>query len=891
MSHLFSRLGLAALAAGLALCAQAAAAAAAAAPASAAPAIGRPYSFDTAGGRLPKNVLPLRYSVAIVPDSAALTTSGDETVVLKFRSATNTIQFNSLHQVLSGVTLDGKPVATVASDDEAQLTTVTLAAPAAAGEHTLRFHFTGRIGEQPTGLFRQGYVTPAGQPGTMLTTQMESIYARQMFPCWDEPAFRARFELSVTAPASLVAVSNMPVVERKLAGELATTRFAATPAMPSYLIELTVGDIAAVTARSGGTDFGVWAVRGQESGGQYALANAQQILADYNDYFGVRYPLPKLDSIAIPGGFGGAMENWGAITYNEQVLLLTPASTMGQRQDVYSVQAHEMAHQWFGDLVTMGWWDEIWLNESFASWMAAKQTDRRNPDWHWWLGQDDSKEDAMSADAIASVHPILQHVTDENLIDNTFDPQITYSKGQAILRMLEAWLGPDTFRDGVRRYMKQRAYSNATSADLWQSLAAASHRDVAGMAASWTQVAGYPVVSVAAHCDAAGARTLDLAQERFLSDGSPGGASAWNIPLQLRSGVAGTAQAVVMGRTAQGLPAGRCGEALSLNAGAIGYFRVNYDAATLAANTREFGRLPAADRVVLLDDQWALASAGLAPLASYLALAGAQGEELTPRAWEQVAGALESIEIAERGTPGHDAFMAYARSVLQPVFARLGWLPREGETPDLRRLRRIAFRDLGHWGDPAVVAEARKRFAAFLADHKAVAPDDQAVMLSVVARHADAATFEQLYGLAKGTRDAAELRRFYSVLTDVADPALAQRVIDIALGDALPPQLNSMPMQLVFGLAQQHQALSWQAFTTHSDKLLAPMPMSASMIIAQYSPQIWWSGVPLSDIETFARAHVPANTGELVDRGLLTARGQLKRKATLVSGADAYLAK
>jgi aminopeptidase N len=890
MRHLYPRLCLPALAACLALPAQAASAAAAPAAASA-PVVGQPYSFDTAGGRLPKDVLPLHYTVAIIPDAAALTTSGDEAIVLKFRGATNTIRFNSLHQVLGGVTLDGRPVATVVSDDEAQLTTVTLAAPAAAGEHTLRFHFTGRIEEQPHGLFLQRYVTPAGQAGQMLTTQMESIDARRMFPCWDEPAFRATFAFSVTAPATLTAVSNMPVLERKVAGDLATTRFAATPSMPSYLVELTVGDIAALTARSGGTDFGVWAVRGQESGGQYALANAQQILADYNDYFGVRYPLPKLDSIAIPGGFGGAMENWGAITYNESVLLLTPASTMGQRQEVYSIQAHEMAHQWFGDLVTMGWWDEIWLNESFASWMAARQTDRRNPDWHWWLGQDGDKEYAMSADAIASVHPILQHVTDENLIDNTFDPQITYSKGQAILRMLEAWLGPDTFRKGVQAYMKQRAYSNAASADLWQALGAASRRDVAGMAASWTRVAGFPVVSVAAHCDAAGARTLDLAQQRFLSDGSEGAASAWNIPLQLRSGAGGQAQPLLMGRTALGVPAGRCGEPLSVNANAIGYFRVDYDAATLAANTREFARLPAADRIVLLDDQWALASAGRAPLASYLALAGAQGEQLTPRAWEQVAGALEAIEIAERGTPGHDAFTAYARSVLQPVLARLGWLPREGEAPDLRRLRRVAFRDLGHWGDPAVLAEARKRFGAFLADHKAVAPDDQAVMLSVVARHADAATFEQLLGLAKGTRDAAELPRFYGVLTDVADPALAQRVIDIALGDSLPPQLNYVPMDLVFGLAQLHPALSWQAFTAHSDKLLAANPTFAPMIIAQYSPQIWWSGVPLADVEAFARAHVPANVGELVDRGLLTARGQLKRKQTLVRGADDFLAK
>jgi aminopeptidase N len=851
----------------------------------------QPFSFDQAFGRLPKNVVPLDYTVEITPDTGKLTIAGKESVQLEFRSATATIQFNSANQALSDVTLDGKPVKSVASDNEAQLTTVTLAAPAKVGRHVLAFSYVGKIEEQPHGLFLQHYVDPKGAKGMMLSTQMESIDARRMFPCWDEPAFRATFQLQATVAAEWTAVGNMPVVTRTVNGKLATVRFARTPKMPSYLIEFTAGDLAHINAKSGGTDFAVWAVRGQEQNGQYALNNAQQILADYNDYFGVRYPLPKLDSIAIPGGFSGAMENWGAITYNERTLLVTPSSTVGDRQQVYSIQAHEMAHQWFGDLVTMGWWDNIWLNESFASWMAAKQTDLRNPDWHWWLGQDGDKEGAMAADSGVSSHAIQVHITDEQLVDNAFDPQITYSKGQAILRMLEAWLGPDTFREGVRAYMKARAYSNATGADLWNALAVAGKRDVGAIAAGWTEQPGFPLVSVSAHCDASGARTLTLAQRRFLQDGADTGPSSWNVPLQLRFGAQGKPQALLLGKAAEGVAAGRCDQPLSVNADAIGYFRASYDAATLANNTRAFGTLPAGDQVAMLDDQWALVAAGASPLPTYLALANAPGSELIPRAWEQIAGALETIEFAERATPGHDAFTAYARSLLAPAYARLGKNPKPGETPDLRRLRRMLFGDLGLWGDPAVLAEARLRFAAFEEDHKSIAPDDQGVMLAIVAHYADAATFERLHALAKGAHDAAELRRYYSALTQVADPALAERAAAIAISGELPPQAGTLSLGMVAELAREHQQLAWKTFTTNVDKLLAPMPSMAPLMIAQYAPQIFWQGVPLADIEAFARAHVPAQMSPVVERGLESARFELNRKERLVREADAFLKK
>jgi len=404
-------------------------------------------------------------------------------------------------------------------------------------------------------------------------------------------------------------ISNMPVARRVVHAKTATTTFRRTPKMPTYLVEFTGGDMARITARSDGIELGVWAVRGQEQDGRVALANAQQILADYNDYFGFRYPLPKLDSIAVPGGFSGAMENWGAITYNDQLLLLTASSTIRNRQAVFSVQAHEMAHQWNGDLVTMGWWDDIWLNESFASWRAAKETDLRNPAWNWWEGEDEAKENAMSADARVTSHAIQQHVTDELQVTNAFDPSITYNKGQAVLRMLEAYLGPDVFRDGIRVFMRTHAYSNATSTDLWNALGKVSARDVGAIAAGWIEQPGFPLVSVTARCDAAGQRSITLAQQRFLLQGSDPAPSHWSVPLQIRSGAAGTPQALLLTAASQDAPAGRCGEPLSVNAGAIGYYRATYDPETLRQDAAAFGTLPHADRIALLDDEWALVQA------------------------------------------------------------------------------------------------------------------------------------------------------------------------------------------------------------------------------------------------------------------------------------------
>jgi aminopeptidase N len=848
-----------------------------------------PFSLDATPGRLPKSVVPLDYTIAVVPDIEARTLSGTETVTLRVAAPADTVVFNSLNQKLTDVRLDGQPASRVVSDDTQQLTTVTLSQAAAPGLHTLTFAYTGRIETQPHGLFVQPFVRTDGTHDLLLSTKMESTDARRMFPCWDEPAFRATFELTMTVPATWATVGNMPVAKRVVHGALATVTFARSPQMPSYLIEFTGGNLGTLSAQVGATGVGIWAARGRESDGSVALANARQILADYNDYFGLAYPLPKLDSLAVPGGFQGAMENWGAITYNDQLLLLGPASTLADRQVAFAVEAHEIAHQWFGDLVTMAWWDELWLNESFASWRGTEETDRRNPTWKWWERQDANKERAMRNDARASSHPVHQQVANELQAANAFDA-ITYEKGQAVLRMLEAYIGPEVFRDGIRRYIRARAYSNATAADLWNALSAASGGDIGELARDWTEQPGYPLVSVTARCNAGGERTVVLSQARFLLQGKDSGAAHWRVPLRIRAGITTAPQALLLTQDGQTSPAGRCDEPLSVNADAVGFYRAAYDAATLETNTRAFARLPGGDKIALLDDGWALVLAARESLNAYLALATSMGVDTDTRAWEQIAGALGTIEHSERGAAGHNAFASRARAILEPVAARLGWDSQPREPADLQELRRTLLADLGVLGDPQVLAEARRRFAAFVADRHAIKPGDQSFILGIVMQYADAPTFERLHGIARAEKDERAQRRYYRALMRVRDAALAQRAAQLALSDEIPPQAASTRLGLVFALAEEHPALSWSTFSANADMLLASNPKYAPLITAESVPAVFWEITPLEKVDTWVRARLPAEMSVNVDRGVESARVRQAEKALLVSAADAYVA-
>ena len=799
----------------------------------------KPFSFKDTPGKLPKEVVPTDYSIRIVPniDKSAsrtdssrgeLTFTGTETVKLNVRSPVHQLVLNALELEITEASLDGKalPKSAIKTDREKELLTLALPSELARGDHTLALSFSGKINQQGQGLFYMHYHEQgSGTKKIMLGTQFEATDARRFFPCWDEPVFRARFQLTAVVPENWLAVSNMPVEsEKKIAGGK-EVRFAPTPPMSSYLNVFAAGDLDLIESRSGPTQIRVIATKGKAKLGRYALEATAQILQYYNDYFGVAYPLPKLDQIALPGGFGGAMENWGGITYYESTLLFDPKnSSADTKQNIYEVLAHEMAHQWFGDLVTMAWWDNLWLNEGFASWMGTKCTAHFNPQWEVWLRRNlprdptrrvgIAKEQAMESDARSTTHAIQQPIATEAEANSAFD-DITYKKGQSFLRMLESFLGEDVFRDGIRRYIAAHKYSNSTTADLWNALSEASKKPVGEIAAGWTEQPGFPLVRVKREAEG----KVRLTQERFAVNFKNAPPLQWKIPLTYS--LVGEAPATLLMTSKidnlQNIPADR---ALKLNVNGAGNYRVEYDEPSWNLLLEALPKLGVEDRVNLLSDAWALVQPDRASVSLYFGLVEKlpPSTELAER--EQIINVLDFINRLFVGSPEREKFQRYAQSLLRPTFETLGWEPKEGQPPTAGNLRADLINTLGDLNDPEIITGCRERFEKYLANPASLAPDLRPPVLAVVGRYADEKTWTKLHELGLKTTSIEEKQNYYNALAEAIDPKLVKKTLPIALTDELP---TSRAIFLVAGVARDsdHPDIAWEFGKANMKALLA----------------------------------------------------------------------
>ncbi len=780
-----------------------------------------PYAFTSTPGRLPKNVVPTHYRIDLTPSPDMLTFAGSEVVDIKVLTSTNRVVLNALDMKLRSASLVGEPgqSAAITPMPTAESVALDFAHPLSPGAHRLSIAFTGRINGFGRGLFHVDYPIAQGT-GRMIATELEPADARRVFPCWDEPAFKASFEPSVTVPRDFLAVSNMPAAgEQPVGAKLKRVSFGATPRMSTYLFVLVAGNLERLTGDADGVRVGVVAVNGKREQGRFALASAIDLLRYYNDYFGVKYPLPKLDLIAVPGGVGGAMENWGGIVFNESILLFDPATSPDAlRRGIFVVLAHEMAHQWFGDLVTMAWWNDLWLNEGFASWMQNRAADRFHPDWHVWLNDAAQKQAAMDADARPTAHPIQQAVADETEAQAVFD-SITYSKSQAFLRELEDYLGAAQFRAGIRRYMAAHAYGNATTADLWSALSAASREQVASIAAPYTEQPGIPLVTSDAHC-ADGRWRLALDQQRFLIRDGKAAGQLWQIPIAF--GTPGAKQAggvfLMKDKTAS-VMTGPCGAQVKLNFGSAGYYRVEYDAATDDALAKAVETMAPADRVNLLSDDWAMLEAGRVPVDRYFGLVDNVGDDRNRAVWERVMSANGRVDDLERGLPGRAAFQAYARARLKPALARLGWDRRAGESEDDTILRGKLIGQLGALGDSGVIAESRRRFAAFVKNPHSLDVNLRGPVIFIVGRYADRAAWERLHELGRKAVGTEERVRYYVALAAAIEPALAADALALTLTDEVPNEIaNGIIMEVAAG---EHPQMALAFVKAHFEALSA----------------------------------------------------------------------
>ncbi len=750
-----------------------------------------PFALELTPGQLPKDVVPRHYAIRVVPSVEKAAFTGSETIEIEARKPTRQIVLNSLGLEITNARLDGTAI-TPQLDEEKQTLTFALATELPAGAHQLELDFSGKLNEQPCGLFITRYQDGTEQKRA-LATQMEATDARRMFPCWDEPVFRATFALTAVVPAAQVAVSNMPMEsETQLDGGLKEVRFGKSPSMASYLIAFFAGELESLEDEVAGVKLRVLTTPGKREQARYALEATKLILPYFNDYFGTKYPLPKLDQIAFPSTGSSGMENWGAIVYNDTALLYDPAtSAQATKERVFAVVAHEIAHQWFGDLVTMAWWDNLWLNEGFASWMGTKATDRFNPEWQVWLRAAASKEMAMSLDARSTTHPIQQRVETEAQATDAFD-EITYQKGQAFIRMLESYLGEESFREGIRRYMAKHAYSSTTTADLWKVLADVSGKPVSALAAGWVEQPGFPVVKIREiRSDA-----VEIAQERFTLNQANPPPLLWSVPIVLGAVGSSDRPAVMLLKDARQpeMPI-ELGLALKANLGDVGYYRVWYDDALFTRLSNAAPMMATADRLNLINDAWAMALAGRAPVARYLDLVSTVADDPAFAILDQIVWTLGTIDALQRGRPGEAAFHAWACHLLQPQLARLGWDAKPGEKELDGRRRSAVIGLLGSFGDPTVLTEAGKRFDGFVAKPDSVAGDLRDTVFRLVGRDADATRWEKLHALGRAEVSTEQKRSIYRALASVRSSELAGKTLAIALTDELPPKLAT---QLVY---------------------------------------------------------------------------------------------
>ncbi|MEO5735743.1 MAG: M1 family metallopeptidase [Rubrivivax sp.] len=718
------------------------------------------FDFDRTPGNLPKTVVPVRYALQLDLDPADSIFMGVATIEIDVREPASTIVLHSrdLHHGMSelrqGATVRGLSP-TPGPFPQTLAFTPDDAAPIAPGRYTLVLQYRGNVNATGEGLFRAEYMTtdPVGghtgeptspRPARMLATQLEAIDARSMFPGFDEPAFRAVFELTVRTAPGWQVFSNMP--ERtgspQSQGGAVLHRFEPTPPMPSYLLSVSVGRFDIVTGTAAGVPLRILTAPGKAAQAAYAMRVTEQVLPFYNAYFGVPFALPKLDQLAVPSTRIGAMEDWGLISYSEPTVLFDPArSSPSIERQVYSVMAHEISHQWFGDLVTAASWEEIWLNEAFATWMADKATAHFNPQWHLELDRRLPIDESMVRDAGASTRPIRSGPVRETAVFDVFD-DITYTKGGAVLDMLEAWLGPAAFQRGLQSYMVDRKFSNATAGDLWFHIGVAGKRDVAAVASSWTDQPGFPLVTATSRCQ--GGRTaVALKQQRF---GDKASAAVWQVPVRLARGR--QSQVVLLDRPGQQVDLPGCNRApLVVNAGGIGYYRVRYAADAQQGLQQAFPRLAAADQVMLLSDAFALAQLGEQPMAQWFALARqvpqVRGAARTTL-FDQLGVQFRFLGDALTGTEAEPLLHRTARRLFAPELERLGYADRSDDSPQTRKLRGRLIDRLAYHRDAEVVAHAVRLFEQAESGGTPLAPSIRAGVIRAVGSQSDPALFKGL---------------------------------------------------------------------------------------------------------------------------------------------------
>ena len=845
---------------------------------------------------LPRNARPSHYAIHIVPDMEALSIGGSASIDLEVfePSEAITLHANGL-DILSAKLLPsvgGEAIALTATlDTDNQTASLAARATIQPGKYRLDTTYTGKIYTQANGLFALDYPDKrTGEEVRALFTQFEAPDARRFAPMFDEPSYKASFDLSVTVPAKLMAVGNMPIVSEEDRGDGSKlVRFATTPVMSSYLLFLALGDFERATKlTSQGTEIGIVAPAGSGEQADYALDSMAEMLPFFSAYFDMPYTLPKLDNIAGPGRsqFFSAMENWGAIFTFERLLLFDPSvSSDSVRQTTYQIAAHEVAHQWFGNIVTMAWWDDLWLNEGFASWMEAKVTAHFHPDWEQEFTRVSSREQAMNLDSFETTHPVVQEIATVNELGAAFDA-IAYEKGKSVIGMFEAYAGEDIWRDGLRAYMHQHQFDNTVNDDLWSAVEKAGAPGLTEIAADFIHQPGVPLVEVTQMTCENGQTQLSLVQSEFSRDRMDevrANPQSWRVPLRVSVGAGASSSHLLEGSASLVLDG--CGP-VTLNAGQHGYYRTLYAPEAQAVITAGLAELAPIDQYGTMRDAIALSRAGYQPLAvglDVLAAVPADADgvlaESVLNRWQEFYGVIAD-ETERQNLAGQ------VSEDWLPRLQALGFDPVEGEPIRDALLRANLIRTLGALGDDTVTTEASNRFAALADDASALDGSLKTTWLNVVARNASRKEWNLMRKLAGETNSAVEKEIYFGLLGANVDQSIAREALTLALTDE-PGATNSA--SLIAAVASLHSDMAWDFVQENRERVESFV--DGSGLPGYFEDLLAGASTPemLTKAESFRDTLAP-DQRTAINRGIAALKERIASNAYQREGLTAWLA-
>lgn len=786
--------------------------------------------------KLPTNVLPSRYDISLKPDLQKFTFEGEVKIKLEFSPGVESVKEVTLNvnelKIHNGFNHGLEPIGPknnlkkVTYSELSQTATLEFETSIEPTRPVISLSFTGILNDQMKGFYRSA-IKLEDQTIHVATTQFESTDCRRCIPCWDEPAIKAHFSSTLIYPPSIkagdkvypvVALSNTNEKSTRTTAEgLVETSFEDTPKMSTYLLAFVVGPFEKLSGHDGKRPVNVYTTPGKTTHGQFALDVACKSLIYYEDYFRIPYPLPKMDMVAIPDFTSGAMENWGLVTYRETCILVDPDnSSTSRKQWVALVVAHELAHQWFGNLVTMDWWTHLWLNEGFASFMEYLCVDSIFPEYDIWSQfVTDARGSALHLDSLHNSHPIEVPVNHPSEIEEIFD-DISYSKGASIIRMLHNYIGDECFRVGMKNYLEKFAYRNARTEDLWEALEAASNKPVVKVMSCWTSQKGYPWLAVKQTADA-NSLNLSIIQEKFTADGKVAEEEKdvkWLVPLDaiLGSDPEKVLELELLDGKTKDYRIENIGDSwIKLNPNSIGVYRVSYPE-SLAERLHPAiidQRLPAMDRLGIQDDIFALSKAGKMSVVEYLKLVKAFKKESNFTVWSSISCCTGELSMLLSFTDFHDQFKAYGRDLFSDIFQRLTWEAKPDDKHTDAMARALVIEKLVAFDDEQVIAKAKELYKNHVANVKPLNADLRNAVYRAISVHGDDSSFDGLFSIYRQSDLAEEKNRIIRSLGFTRDAGRFERATKFILSDEVRNQ--DKPFFLM-SLGASDSTRAWELF-------------------------------------------------------------------------------